>query len=198
MPCKTCKKNIPLTYPFTEIITALLLTYICLYIPPLYAFGYFVFFSALIVISKSDIETMLISQHATLHTAPLAFLLSWCGMLSISLLSSITGAIFGYASLYIFNAVFKYFRGYNGMGEGDFDLLFLIGAFTGIIGCWATITIGSMIGSIVGIINIAYLRLSTTNTDASLTTKIPFGPFLALGAILYVMLQKQLCFLFLC
>jgi len=84
------------------------------------------------------------------------------------------------------------------MGEGDFDLLFLIGAFTGIIGCWATITIGSMIGSIVGIINIAYLRLSTTNTDASLTTKIPFGPFLALGAILYVMLQKQLCFLFLC
>lgn len=196
MPCRTCKKAIPLTYPLTEIITALLLMYICLYVPLVYSFGYFVFFSALIVISKSDIETMLISQHATLHIAPLAFFLSVIGMLPISFIESIAGALFGYASLYIVNALFKYFKNHDGIGDGDFDLLFLIGAFTGIIGCWASITIGSSVGSIIGIASIIYSRCSTKTNNTDFSTRIPFGPFLALGAIIYVMFQNHLCFLY--
>lgn len=189
--CRTCKKQISVLYPLIELMTTLLLSWLYVYIPHAYFIPYFVFVSALIVTIRSDIETMLISPFMTIYLAPIAFLFSWFDMIPISLLESIAGAAGGYLFLYTVNYVFKKIKHQDGIGEGDFDLLFLIGAFTGIIGCWASVTIGSAVGSLIGITYLGYERYWKKNSFTH-STKIPFGPFLALGAITYIFLQVYL------
>jgi len=129
---------------------------------------------------------MLISQYVTLYLIPIAFLCSWLHRLPISFFESLCGAIIGYFFLYSINYIFKYLTKKDGIGEGDFDLLCLIGSFSGILGCWASITIGSTLGSLFSL-----LYLLTTKKITK-TNYIPFGPFLAFGAIIYIFLFKNL------
>jgi leader peptidase (prepilin peptidase)/N-methyltransferase len=65
------------------------------------------------------------------------------------------------------------------------ELLAMIGSFLGPIGAWTSLAVGSLTGLVVGIL---YLALSGHDR----TTRIPFGPFLALGAIAYLMLGAHL------
>jgi len=186
--CRNCTQTISFLYPSIEILTAVSLSLLYNYIPHYYFFGYFIFFSALIVTIRSDIETMLISRYATIFLVPCGLFMSAYGLLPLSLRESICGAIFGYCFLFIINSIFKYLRNKDGIGEGDFDLLLFIGSFTGIIGCWISITIGSILGSFYGIISLLCAQQKKDLTHA----KIPFGPFLAIGALVFTFIQKQI------
>jgi len=190
--CRTCRHKISLYYPFIEILTAATLSLLYTLIPLHYFFAYFIFFSALIVTIRSDMETMLISSFVTTFLIPLGLVLSICGLLPISLTASITGTLFGYFFLFFVNKVFKHMRGIDGIGEGDFNLLAFIGSFTGIIGCWMSITIGSLLGSLYGIFILVSLPNYNNIKNSLQHTQIPFGSFLAFGAILFVFLQKQI------
>jgi len=117
--------------------------------------------------------------------------MSYYGLLPISLRESISGVIFGYLFLLIINYIFKYIRNIDGIGEGDFELLAFIGSFTGIIGCWMSITIGSLLGSLYGMLCLFFVH-SDNRTHFVQTRKIPFGPFLAFGALIFVFMQKQI------
>jgi len=169
-------------YPFIELLTTVLLSLLYVYVPTHYFFAYFIFFSALIVTIRTDIETMLISRFVTLFLIPFGFLLTIFNLLPINLTESVIGTITGYLFLLIISTLFEKITGKTGIGQGDLDLLAFIGAFTGIAGCWASLTIGSIFGSLFGII---YLFLLNYPRD----TKIPFGPFLAFGAISFVLLH---------
>lgn len=168
-----------------------MLSLVYMYIPHQYFIPYFIFISALIVTIRSDAETMLISPFMTIYLAPIGFILSWFTMIPVSFLESIAGATGGYLFLYTINYVFKLIKKEDGIGEGDFDLLFFIGSFTGIIGCWASVTIGSAVGSFIGIMYTIYDCHYNKNIQIH-SHKIPFGPFLALGAIIYIFLEKYL------
>lgn len=191
--CRNCHQRISLLYPFIEIFTAIVLSLLYTTIPIHYFCAYFIFFSALIVTIRSDIETMLISRFVTIFLAPLGIFFSAYGLLPLSLRESIAGALFGYLFLFSINSIFKYLRNIDGIGEGDFDLIVLIGSFTGIIGCWVSIMLGSLLGSLYGLLLLLFTKNNTDNTS-SLQTKIPFGPFLAFGALLFVLAQKQILF----
>lgn len=192
--CRHCKYPISFFYPFIESLTAIVLLLLYTHLPHYYFFSYFIFFSALIVTIRSDLETMLISRYVTVYLVPFALVMSMCGMLPISLQESIWGAIFGYLFLFIINGIFKYWRNIDGIGEGDFELLLCIGSFTGVIGCWFSVTIGSILGALYGIISIICMQQNKTSLSLQ-TTKIPFGPFLALGALIFVFLQHTTFFL---
>lgn len=188
--CRNCHQHISALYPFIEIFTTVTLSLLYIIVPIHYFFAYFIFFSALIVTIRSDIETMLISRFVTIFLAPLGCVLSAYGLLPLSLRESISGALFGYFFLLSINYIFRSLRNQNGIGQGDFDLMLFIGSFTGILGCWISITLGSMIGSLYGI-----SALCLSNNDHSFQNfKIPFGPFLAFGALLFVLAQKQILF----
>jgi leader peptidase (prepilin peptidase)/N-methyltransferase len=189
--CRHCNENISWLYPFIEVLTAIVLTTLYVFIPHHYFIPYFIFISALIVIIRSDIETMLISQYTTLFLVPVGLCASWYGYLPISFIDSGIGVAVGYLFLYAINGCFKKLRGYDGIGEGDFDLLCLIGSFTGIIGCWASVTLGSMLGSLYGITIFLYEYSSKQPTD-SYTYPIPFGPFLAIGALIYIFFRDEI------
>jgi leader peptidase (prepilin peptidase) / N-methyltransferase len=194
--CRNCKQPISFLYPFIEIFTALALSLLYLYVPHHYFFSYFIFFSALIVTIRSDLETMLISRFMSIYLAPIGILMSIYDALPLAASESICGAVFGYLFLFIINRVFKYWRNMDGIGEGDFDLLLFIGSFTGIIGCWMSITLGSILGSLYGIATLFFTQCNADSQSSLQTTKIPFGPFLAFGAIMFVLMQKSIIKLF--
>ena len=134
---------------------------------------------------RSDLETMLISQYMTLFIVPIGFICSYLGLLPISLWQSIIGAVFGYLFLWTLAHLFLWLTGKKGMGDGDFELLALIGSFLGLYGTWYTLMIASIAGSLIGLALISLGR-------AGRNTKIPFGPFLAAAAIILVLLKYLL------
>ncbi|MCD6571017.1 MAG: prepilin peptidase, partial [Deltaproteobacteria bacterium] len=77
--------------------------------------------------------------------------------------------------------IYGYFliTGKQGMGGGDVKLLAMIGVFIGWKGVLFTIFASSAIGSVVGLTWIALTHKDTRSP-------IPFGPFLSLGAIIYL------------
>jgi len=184
--CRYCKKPISFLYPLIEILTmTTFLTFWC--IIPHYHIAYFFFFSALIVTIRTDIETMLISRYVTVFLIPLGMAFAAFGFLPINLANSIAGTLLGYGSLYTVSKVFFRLTGKEGIGQGDLELLAFVGSFIGFAGCWVSLFLGAIIGSISGI---AYIILLGKSKEM----RIPFGPFLALGAILYVLFQEQLLF----
>ena len=185
--CRSCNAPISVLYPFIELLTAMLLSLVVVYVPLHYFFSYFIFFSALIVTIRSDLETMLISRFVTLALVPLGFIFSAFGLLPLTLNESILGCFFGYGMLYSIALIFFAFTKRRGIGQGDLELLALIGSFTGILGCWVSLLIGSIMGSLVSFIYIAI------NPQQDIRTlKIPFGPFLAFGAITFVLMQPTI------
>ena len=183
--CRYCKNPISWLYPFIELITLIAMLALLNSVDSHYWLAYFIFFSALIVTIRSDFESMLISRFATIFLIPLGFLFASLGFLPISLVHSIFGSIFGYVVLLGSAKLFAWFTGKQGMGQGDLELLAFIGAFIGPWGCWITLMLASTIGALLGIIYIVVSRKKSS-------IKIPFGPFLAIGAIFYVLYQDQL------
>ncbi len=175
--CRYCKNQISLLYPVLEMTTGFLAVSIYLLTKPEYWIPYTIFYSALIVIMRSDTESCLISRYTTLLLIPIFTSTAYLNWLPVSFTASIVGTVVGYSILWIIKTSFYYLRGYEGMGEGDLDMLAMIGSFLGPYGCWSTLLIGSVIGSLVSL-----TLLSTTETTTD--TQIPFGLFLALGAII--------------
>jgi leader peptidase (prepilin peptidase)/N-methyltransferase len=152
---------------------------LCALIPSNFFFAQLLFVSLLIAISIGDFCTLFIPTLLTIGFIPVAFMSAWYNYLPITITQSIVGAIFGYTILWLFSYVYTKRTGIQGIGEGDFDMLALIGAFTGFYGSWAALTIGSAVGSCLGILY--YFKKKTLHTSP-----FPFGPLLAFGAYCYV------------
>lgn len=178
--CRYCRKPISILYPIIELLTATLFT--ILFLVSKYKFGYFIYFSALILTIRTDLEKMLISRIFTLYLAPIGILLSLFRLVPINFYQSVFGALIGFFSLLIVNKIFYALTKKQGIGEGDFDLLALIGAFTGPLGVLYSIFYGSILGSIIGI---SLILLNKKDMQS----KLPFGPFLAIGSIIYTFLS---------
>lgn len=181
--CRFCKQPISSLYPCIELITALIFMLMVYFIAPLYWIGYGIFFSALIITIRTDLETLSILRYFSLGLIPLGVVLSIAQFLPLSIFASITGAFFGYSLLWLVRTLYKLCTNTIGIGQGDLELLSGIGAFIGITGCWFTLLFGSLLGTVFGLIIIATSH--KTKKD-----KIPFGPCLALGAITFTLFQK--------
>jgi leader peptidase (prepilin peptidase)/N-methyltransferase len=80
--------------------------------------------------------------------------------------------------------IYFIFTGREGLGGGDIKLLAWLGALLGWRAIPFVILSSSILGSIVGLI------ISKRN-KSGMQTMIPFGPFLALGAVLYILGLKS-------
>ena len=81
--------------------------------------------------------------------------------------------------------VFKRLTGKVGMGGGDIKLLAMIGGWLGFKALPFIILISSFSGTIVGSISILL-------SNKGFRTRIPFGPFLAFGALVYLFFGKEI------
>jgi leader peptidase (prepilin peptidase)/N-methyltransferase len=155
---------------------------------PFYPYAFF--FSALIITIFTDATTLLISRYVTLYAMPIGWLASNMGLLPITPLESIGGSFAGLLILTAVRFISKKLLGKDGLGQGDVDLLCFIGAFTGPAGCWITLMTASLLGSVFGLI---YFIAAKGRRDILL----PFGLFLGMGAILFVLFEEKLTALFL-
>ena len=102
----------------------------------------------------------------------LAHWLPWAGGLAGAAL----GALLGGGILLAISGAWYLLRGEEGMGLGDVKMLALVGAFLGWKGVIVTLFVSTLTGAAVGL---ALARKSS----AGLKSKVPFGAFLALGAL---------------
>ncbi|MCK4650559.1 prepilin peptidase [Candidatus Babeliales bacterium] len=193
--CQYCGARISILYPLIEILTAVIMTGLFVKIFMLHGFyffnlktifsffSYFIFFSALLVATRTDFQALVIPQIFSLWLVPFGMIFAYLGFLKINFMQSFIGAIFGYAILWIVAVVFKYITKKEGMGVGDMELLSLIGAFLGPFCVWVTIFIASVSG-------LLFATSCILITKKKGMIKIPLGPFLSLGAVIYFFFDK--------
>lgn len=188
--CRNCKQKISILYPFIEIVTAVVMTALffkIFYLDQFFVFtplaigsfvAYLIFFSALIVAIRTDLESMVIPQVFSLWLVPVGFAFSYFGFLKINICESTLGAFLGYVFLWIVAKLFKLISKKDGLGVGDMELMALIGFFLGPLGIWFCLMISSFSGLLIAGL---YLLIFRKNS----ATRIPFAPFLSFGAFLY-------------
>lgn len=184
--CRTCKKAISPLYPIIELSTLVSFWLLTTSVPSQFWLAYGLLFSALIVTVRTDIEEMIILRWCTLLILPFGLLFSSMGLLPISLGQAFLGAGLGFGMLWLTDRIYYAATKHHGIGDGDPELLATIGAFIGPFGCWVTLLLGSLLGSLVGI------TFFVRHGRAARTIKLPFGPFLAAGAMLFIFLEKYL------
>lgn len=185
--CRDCKTKLSFQYPFVEFLNA------ALYVLALHTFGigsigvlaaYLVFISALIVIFFIDLEHQIIPNSITLPGIPIAVLLgsfilpdpfNLSEMLGIK--SSIIGFIAGGGSFYLIAIIGKAILKKDAMGGGDIKMMAMVGGLLGWKAIILTTFLGSLFGSIIGVILIQI-------KGKEWGSKIPFGPYLALGSLI--------------
>jgi leader peptidase (prepilin peptidase) / N-methyltransferase len=174
--CAKCATPISARYPLVELLGAVLAVLVAWrfgYSPAL-AFG-LVYAWALLALTFIDLDTQLLPDDITLP-------LLWLGLLANSggvftdLHSAVLGAVGGYLILWAVYWGFRLIAKKEGMGFGDFKLLAAIGAWTGWQVLPVVIVISAGLGVVIGSIA---LWLARKGVD----TRIPFGPYLALGGI---------------
>ncbi len=186
--CRNCRNPISYLYPLIEITTAIIMTTLLYHLIHLgkLTIGtfaiYFIFFSALIINSRTDLQFMVIPQIFSLYIIPIGWLAAFLQISKISLLNSVISTIVGYYSLWIFGTIFQKITHKEGVGEGDMELLAMIGSFLGITGIWATLFLGSIFGLLYAIVFLKSSKLK----------KIPFVPFLSLAATVFFFFEDKL------
>jgi leader peptidase (prepilin peptidase)/N-methyltransferase len=183
--CRNCQAPISLQYPLVELGNAVGYALI------VWRFGltgpavaYALFFSALLVVTAIDLGHLLIPDRITLPGI-LAGILCAVTVLPTGLLDSVLGILIGGGLLWGLAAASPYLFGKEGMGGGDIKLIAMIGAFLGWRQALLTIMVGAVAGSLVGLGLMAARRMERKQY-------LPFGPFLALGAILSLFFHRDL------
>ncbi len=186
--CRRCGERISPQYPLVEALCGVL--FLMVY----RRFGltrwlpvYLPFVSALLVITFIDLKHRIIPNVITLPGAVLGlgsmtlfgFLGGPAGPMGVTPLGSLAGLLLGGGSLLLVAAVYEKLTGRIGMGGGDIKLLALVGSLLGPPGVLVTVFGGSLFGLVVG----APLGIASGEGRRH---AVPFGPFLAFAALLYV------------
>jgi len=186
--CRNCGATISWRYPLVELLGGLTaLAAVTRFGLSLPALVYFVFIAVLIVVTFIDIDHRIIPDVITLPGIVLGLAASFL-LPRTSLTDALLGILLGGGSLLAVAVIYRLITKKDGMGMGDVKLLAMIGAFIGWQGVLFTIFIGSLAGSLIGFI----LVFAQRRKDLKLA--VPFGPFLSLGAILYVFAGPELIF----
>jgi leader peptidase (prepilin peptidase)/N-methyltransferase len=118
------------------------------------------------------------------HT-PTPFGLATAPPWAVSLFGSVLGAAVGGGSLWLVREAYYRLRHVEGMGLGDVKMMLMVGAFLGWQLTLLTIFLGSLLGSLAGILLILI-------RSGSMKMQIPFGVFLGPAAIVALFVGQQL------
>lgn len=192
--CKHCSEKISFRYPLVELLSGLaaLASYFC-FGENLTALVIYLVIATLIVITFIDLDFKIIPNRITYPGMLIGFaigavseyfhLFNW--PITDGLLDSLIGFLLGGGFFYAVGGVYYLISRRIGLGGGDIKLMSMLGAILGWQAMFPTIFFGSMLGSVVGVL-VLFTKKSGRHTE------IPFGPWLALGAILYIFWDPKL------
>ncbi len=174
--CRACRAPISWRYPLVEGLTGILfaLTVARFGVSPVGGV-LLVFLSALVAATFIDLDHQIIPNAITLPGIPLG-LLAGLFLGGPPILDRVIGMLAGAGFLYLVLYYGGVVYGQDAMGEGDLNLVAMVGAFLGWRAVILTILIGCLSGAGVGVGLIVLRRVGRRQ-------HMPFGPFLALGAV---------------
>jgi leader peptidase (prepilin peptidase)/N-methyltransferase len=174
--CRYCGQSIPPQYPIVELATGLF--YLALYLfyglQPI-AIVYMLLCTLLIIISFIDLRERIIPDVLSVPFIIIGFAFSFF-LRNINPLDSLLGILAGGGSLLLIAIVGSKLFKKEAMGGGDIKLAAMLGAFLGWQLTLLSLFLGFFLGSVIGVLIIV--------TSKNKNDVIPFGPFIALGAMI--------------
>lgn len=183
--CRSCRSPISWRYPLVEILHGCGFLYILArYGLSLPAIVYCLFLSSLIAVTFIDLSHRIIPDLITLPGMVLGVITA-STILPPGTIDSIVGLFLGGGLFYLVAVLSLAILKKEGMGGGDIKLIAMIGAFLGWKGMLLTIFLAACSGSVIGILLILIQGRNRAEP-------IPFGPFLALGAVISLFWENGL------
>ena len=188
--CRHCSAQIDLNYFLVELICAL--NFVLIF----YLFGFslttilfFILSICFIIIIFIDMKHFIIPNELTFTLMVIGFIKSFDPYLNQYLfpnyLDSLIGGVIGYTIIWFIIFAYKKFRNKEGMGLGDAKLLSAIGFWFG----WISIPFILFFSSFVALI---FAVPGLLNKSKNLSSQIPFGPYIILGCVMYLLLLEQI------
>jgi len=174
--CRHCKTSISIRYPVIEaLVGAASLFAFVRHGASLLAAAELAFVAAMVALIFIDFDHQILPNSITLPGAAVGLALSGPRP-DISFVEAVLGAFLGAALLFLVAEVYFRLRKVEGLGMGDVKMMAMVGAYLGWKGVLLTLFLGSLSGSLVGLMVMA-------QRSGDLKTKLPFGTFLGIGAI---------------
>jgi leader peptidase (prepilin peptidase)/N-methyltransferase len=204
--CRGCREPISFRYPLVELLSAALAVSLFALEGPTPRFlCYYIFTLSLTAVAFIDLEFTVIHDIlvwpvviiglacAVLFPTPLTSGITvWDRLLDrgwgervISLGGAVAGYLLGFLFLYLCSKAYRLWRGRDGLGSGDPPLMGLIGTFLG----WTAVFPVLLLSALTGLIAVVGLLAAGRRPGKGRTlneTPIPFGPFLALAAVIWL------------
>ena len=188
--CRHCSAQIDLNYFLVELISAL--NFVLIF----YLFGFslttilfFILSICFIIIIFIDMKHFIIQNELTFTLMVIGFIKSFDPYLNQYLfpnyLNSLIGGVMGYSIIWFIIFAYKKLRNKEGMGLGDAKLLSAIGFWFG----WISIPFILFFSSFVALI---FAVPGLLNKSKNMSSQIPFGPYIILGCVMYLLLLEQI------
>ncbi|HXU82917.1 MAG TPA: prepilin peptidase [Polyangia bacterium] len=218
--CRFCGVRFSPRYLLVEALTGVLAALVCwkfVVADPELAPGvraarfalYFAFTGVLVVLSFIDLDTKRLPDAITLPSIPIFFLAAFAAQ-DVPWLPRLIGLAVGYLLVRVIADGYYYLTGREGLGLGDGKLLAVVGAVLGWRAIPFTIFLASFLGIAVSVPVLLAQRRRAPAPEPALEprapegdpppeilppvrrTEVPFGPFLSLSAIIYLMVGDSL------
>ena len=191
--CRDCSTTIDIKYFIIELISAL--NFVLIF----YLFGFssttilfFILSIGFLIIFFIDLKHFIIPNEITYPLMMLGFLKSFDPNLNLNLfpnfIDSLIGGFLGYIIIWLVIFIYKKFRNKEGMGLGDAKLVSLIGFWFG----WISIPFVIFFSSAIALIKVIP---DLIKNKKNLSSEIPYGPYLIVGCLTFLILNSQIKFL---
>ena len=187
--CRNCKKKISSQYLIIELIT--IFYFLVIY----YLFGisittllFLILGLSFIIIFFIDLKHYIIPNVLTFSLMVIGFMKSFDPNLNPifpNFINSLIGGIFGYLIIWSIIYFYKQVRNKEGMGLGDAKLLSAIGFWFG----WISIPFVIFLSSIIALL---FVIPSLMKKSKKLSSQIPFGPYIIIGTLIYLIFESNI------
>ena len=186
--CRKCKKPISSQYALVELLSILFFTVIYfLYGITLTTLLLMILSLSFIIIFFIDLKHFIIPNEITFSMMALGFLKSFDPNLNLlfpNYINSLIGGLLGYGIIWSIIYFYKQVRKKEGMGLGDAKLFGVIGFWFG----WLAIPFIIFLSSVIALVSVVPSLLKNSRTMSS---QIPFGPYIITGTLIYLFFQNS-------
>jgi leader peptidase (prepilin peptidase)/N-methyltransferase len=186
--CRKCKKPISSQYALVEFLSILFFTIIYfIYGITLTTLLLMILSLSFIIIFFIDLKHFIIPNEITFSMMALGFIKSFDPNLNSifpNYINSLIGGLFGYGIIWSIIYFYKQVRKIEGMGLGDAKLFAVIGFWFG----WFAIPFIIFLSSIIALLSVVPSLLKNSRTMSS---QIPFGPYIITGTVIYLFFQNS-------
>ena len=186
--CRKCKKSISSQYALVEFLSILFFTIIYFLYGITLTTILLMFLSlSFIIIFFIDLKHFIIPNEITFSMMALGFLKSFdpnLNSLFPNYINSLIGGLLGYGIIWSIIYFYKQVRKKEGMGLGDAKLFAVVGFWFG----WLAIPFIIFLSSIIALLSVVPSLLKNSRTMSS---EIPFGPYIITGTVIYLFFENS-------